>query len=120
MDIRPAAMTPAQPRGGVELVAYVVTAPCIDSNDRSCIDQCPVDCIYQGSRMVYINPDECIECGACEPVCPVDAIFNEFDLPAQAHHYAEINAEFCAASGATGGAIGFRGGSDHPAVAATP
>ncbi len=53
---------------------YVITAECIDVNDQSCVDECPVDCIYVGERKLYINPGECIDCGACEPVCPVDAI----------------------------------------------
>src|SRR3954468_14590900 len=42
--------------------------------DKSCMDECPVDCIYEGGRKLYINPIECIDCGACEPVCPVEAI----------------------------------------------
>jgi NAD-dependent dihydropyrimidine dehydrogenase PreA subunit len=53
---------------------YVIAAACIDINDRSCVDECPVDCIYEGSRKLYIHPSECIDCGACEPVCPVEAI----------------------------------------------
>ena len=55
-------------------MTYVVTAACIDVLDRSCIDECPVDCIYEGERKMYVHPQECIDCGACEPVCPVDAI----------------------------------------------
>lgn len=53
---------------------FVVGGPCIDTLDRSCVEECPVDCIYEGERKVYINPIECIDCGACEPVCPVEAI----------------------------------------------
>ena len=53
---------------------YVIASPCIDVNDKSCIEECPVDCIYEGERKSYINPKECIDCGACEPVCPVEAI----------------------------------------------
>jgi NAD-dependent dihydropyrimidine dehydrogenase PreA subunit len=56
-------------------VAYVIGASCIDVTDRACLDVCPVDCIYVGDRKSYINANECIECGACEPECPVDAIF---------------------------------------------
>jgi len=52
----------------------MIGAACIDVQDRSCVDQCPVDCIYEGSRKLYINPDECIDCGACEMVCPVNAV----------------------------------------------
>ncbi len=56
-------------------MSYVIGADCIDVNDRACVDVCPVDCIYVGDRKSYINPTECIECGACEPECPVEAIF---------------------------------------------
>jgi len=62
-------------------VTYVIAEPCIDVLDRSCVDECPVDCIYEGARALYIHPDECVECGACEPVCPVEAIFYEDDVP---------------------------------------
>ncbi|MGO3327539.1 ferredoxin [Gordonia sp. (in: high G+C Gram-positive bacteria)] len=53
---------------------YVIASPCVDTMDRSCTEECPVDCIYEGDRKLYINPKECIDCGACEPVCPVEAI----------------------------------------------
>ena len=53
---------------------YVIASPCIDVNDKACVEECPVDCIYEGERKSYINPKECIDCGACEPVCPVEAI----------------------------------------------
>ncbi|WP_040699011.1 ferredoxin [Nocardia vinacea] len=53
---------------------YVIASPCIDVMDKSCMEECPVDCIYEGDRKLYINPKECIDCGACEPVCPVQAI----------------------------------------------
>jgi len=56
-------------------MSYVIGPECIDVNDRSCMDECPVDCIYDGERKAYINPAECIDCGACEVVCPVEAIF---------------------------------------------
>ncbi len=55
-------------------MSYVIGADCIDILDRSCVDVCPVDCIYEGDRKSYINPDECIDCGACEVECPVGAI----------------------------------------------
>ena len=60
-------------------MTYVISEPCIDVKDKSCIEECPVDCIYEGDRMLYIHPDECVDCGACEPVCPVEAIFYEDD-----------------------------------------
>ena len=53
---------------------YVIASPCIDIMDQACVEECPVDCIYEGERKLYINPKECIDCGACEPVCPVEAI----------------------------------------------
>ncbi len=56
-------------------MTYVIALPCVDLKDRACVDECPVDCIYEGDRMLYIHPDECVDCGACEPVCPVEAIF---------------------------------------------
>ena len=62
-------------------MTYVIALPCVDLKDRACIDECPVDCIYEGDRMLYIHPDECVDCGACEPVCPVEAIYYEDDLP---------------------------------------
>jgi NAD-dependent dihydropyrimidine dehydrogenase PreA subunit len=55
-------------------MAYVIGAACIDVMDRSCIEECPVDCIYEGQRKLYIHPTECIDCGACEVACPTDAI----------------------------------------------
>jgi len=61
-------------------MTYVIALPCVDLKDKTCIEECPVDCIYEGERMLYIHPDECIDCGACEPVCPVEAIAYEEDL----------------------------------------
>ncbi|HEX6197147.1 MAG TPA: ferredoxin [Jiangellaceae bacterium] len=75
-------------------MTYVIGEPCIDIMDRACVDECPVDCIYEGGRSLYIQPDECIDCGACEPVCPVEAIFYEDDLPADLQQYKEDNARF--------------------------
>ena len=64
-------------------MAYVITEPCIDVKDATCVDVCPVDCIHttDDDRQYYINPDLCIDCAACEPVCPVNAIFFEDDVP---------------------------------------
>ena len=55
-------------------MSFVIGPPCVDVMDNSCIEECPVDCIYEGERMRYIHPGECIDCGACEAVCPVEAI----------------------------------------------
>ncbi|MCK9496136.1 MAG: ferredoxin family protein [Dehalococcoidia bacterium] len=75
-------------------MTYVITQPCIDTMDQSCVDVCPVDCIHfeEGvDKMLYIDPDECIDCGACEPACPVSAIFAEDDTPEDQTRFLEIN-----------------------------
>lgn len=75
-------------------MTYTITSACIDVTDRSCVDVCPVDCIHfeEGvDRMLYIDPDECIDCGACEPACPVSAIFAEDDVPEGERVFTEIN-----------------------------
>ncbi len=73
-------------------MAYVIAEPCINVKDKACVEVCPVDCIYEGPEMLYIHPDECIDCGACEPVCPVTAIFAEDDVPDGQKEYTEIDA----------------------------
>lgn len=97
---------------------YVIADPCRGVCDTSCVDVCPVDCIhpavdieelrevrdsggedalvekYGPDVQLYIDPDECISCGACEPMCPVQAIFEEDEIPEKWEHYIEINAEF--------------------------
>lgn len=97
---------------------YVIAQPCEGVCDTACVDVCPVDCIYgpapiedlraaleEGGEellkerfgekvQLYIHPDECISCGACEPECPVNAIFVEDELPDKWVHYTEINADF--------------------------
>lgn len=83
-------------------MTFVVTSACIDIKDRLCIDQCPVECIYQGERMVYIDPNECIDCGACAPACPQGAIFRDDDLPDSLVEFAVANREFVAAIGEAG------------------
>jgi NAD-dependent dihydropyrimidine dehydrogenase PreA subunit len=75
-------------------MTYIIAQPCVDLKDRACVDECPVDCIYEGNRMLYIHPDECVDCGACEPVCPVEAIYYEDDVPDEWKDYTEANAEF--------------------------
>jgi NAD-dependent dihydropyrimidine dehydrogenase PreA subunit len=54
-------------------MSFVITDACVDVLDKSCTEECPVDCIYEGDRKMYINPVECIDCGACEQVCPMSA-----------------------------------------------
>ena len=75
-------------------MTYVIGEPCIDIVDRACVDECPVDCIYEGDRALYIHPDECVDCGACEPVCPVEAIFYEDDLPDVLQPFLKDNENF--------------------------
>jgi NAD-dependent dihydropyrimidine dehydrogenase PreA subunit len=75
-------------------MTYVIAQPCTDVKDKSCIEECPVDCIYEGGRALYINPDECVECGACEPVCPVEAVYYHDDLPLEFLPSLESNAAF--------------------------
>ncbi|MDR1264111.1 MAG: ferredoxin family protein [Propionibacteriaceae bacterium] len=102
-------------------MAYVIALPCVDTMDKACVDECPVDCIYEGNRMLYINPVECVDCGACEPACPVEAIFYEDDLPTEYAGYRDINATFFDGLGSPGGAS--RLGpvdKDHPVVEALP
>lgn len=72
----------------------MIALPCVDVKDRACIDECPVDCIYEGERSLYIHPDECVDCGACEPVCPVEAIYYEDDLPGEFEPFLADNARF--------------------------
>ncbi|HEX5495196.1 MAG TPA: ferredoxin [Mycobacteriales bacterium] len=77
-------------------MTYVIGRSCVDVLDRACVEECPVDCIYEGGRSLYIHPDECVDCGACEPVCPVEAIYYEDDLPEPWRIHAEDNARFFA------------------------
>ena len=75
-------------------MTYVIGKPCVDVKDRACVDECPVDCIYEGERSLYIHPTECVDCGACETVCPVEAIYYEDDLPEDEIPYLADNAAF--------------------------
>lgn len=75
-------------------MTFVITAACIDVRDESCIEVCPVDCIYvdEEDRMCFVHPTECIDCAACESACPVGAIFVDSAVPRQALEFTEINA----------------------------
>jgi NAD-dependent dihydropyrimidine dehydrogenase PreA subunit len=77
-------------------VAYVIVQPCIGVKDASCVEVCPVDCIHSddAAQMYYIDPDECIDCGACVDPCPVDAIFPEDEVPEQWRDFIKINADY--------------------------
>jgi NAD-dependent dihydropyrimidine dehydrogenase PreA subunit len=108
---------------------YVIAEPCIDVMDKACMDECPVDCIYEGGRKLYINPVECIDCGACEPSCPVEAITQDRGVAEGHEDFVEDNARFFDivlpgrddAIGAPGGASGLgRIGADTDLVAHFP
>lgn len=80
-------------------MTYVITDACTDVKDKSCIKECPVDCIYEGDKQLFINPVDCVDCGACVPVCPVDAIYYEGELPEDKKVFIEINREFFSRNG---------------------
>ncbi len=110
-------------------MTYVIGQPCVDIVDRACVDECPVDCIYEGKRALYIHPEECVDCGACEPVCPVEAIYYEDDLPEDLVPYLADNELFftqtldgqVAPLGSPGGAAKLGAlGVDTPLVAGLP
>lgn len=110
-------------------MTYVIGSACIDVMDKSCVTECPADCIYEGARSMYINPDECVDCGACRIACRVDAIAYESDLDDDELPYLADNAAFFdtvlpgrdTALGSPGGAAAVgRLGVDTPLVAAMP
>ncbi|HEY0557958.1 MAG TPA: ferredoxin family protein [Thermoanaerobaculia bacterium] len=70
---------------------YVITEPCVGTKNAACVDVCPVDCIHESSNQYYVDPEVCIDCGACEPACPVQAIFNETEVPSQWTSYIQTN-----------------------------
>lgn len=110
-------------------MTYVIGSACVDVMDKSCVAECPADCIYEGARSLYINPDECVDCGACKIACRVDAIEFETDLSDDELWHLEDNAAFFSSAlpgrdeplGNPGGAhsVG-RVGVDTPKVAAMP
>ena len=75
---------------------YVVAEPCIKCKYTDCVEVCPVDCFKEGPNFLVIDPEECIDCGACVPECPTEAIFLDEDLPAKWTDYIEINARLTA------------------------
>ncbi|HEV7718559.1 MAG TPA: ferredoxin [Arsenicitalea sp.] len=106
-------------------MAYVIASTCIDVKDGACQEVCPVESIYEGGRMMYIHPDECINCGLCLSICPVAAIYSEDDLPANEKSFAAINVEFFGDEvtgwGSPGGADAKHiSPLDHPVVASHP
>jgi NAD-dependent dihydropyrimidine dehydrogenase PreA subunit len=105
---------------------FFIAGDCLDVLDKSCTEECPVDCIYEGDRKMYINPRECIDCGACEPVCPVTAISSDLRIAEEKKPWRDDNAAFFAEVlpgrdapvGSPGGAHGERVGVDTPFAAA--
>jgi ferredoxin len=72
-------------------MAYVVAEPCVNCKYTDCVTVCPVECFYEAENILYIHPDECIDCGACVPECPVQAIFPADEVPAEWTHWTAIN-----------------------------
>lgn len=72
-------------------MAHIICEPCNDCKFTDCVEVCPVNCFYEGDNRLYINPDECIDCRACVPVCPVEAIFAEEDVPEKWKSFVELN-----------------------------
>jgi ferredoxin len=77
---------------GMEMT-HVVTQPCVGCRYTDCVVVCPVECFYEGEKMLYIHPDECIDCEACVAECPVEAIFHEDNVPSEWQSYIAMNAE---------------------------
>lgn len=75
-------------------MTFVITQPCIGTTDQSCVEVCPVDCIHDVGQMLVVDPGECIDCGACESECPVEAIFVEDAVPEDQRPFIAINAAF--------------------------
>ena len=80
-------------------MTYVITEPCIDVKDATCVDVCPVDCIHttDDDKLYFIDPEICIDCEACVFVCPVDAIFYEDDVPEKWRSFTELNSDYFSA-----------------------
>ena len=76
-------------------MTYIVTDACIKCKYMDCVEVCPVDCFYEGENFLVINPDECIDCGVCEPECPVEAILP--DTEGRAAEWVETNRQYSAA-----------------------
>ena len=79
--------------GDLATMTHVVCQPCYDCKYTDCVVVCPVECFYEGERMLYIHPDECIDCEACVPECPVEAIFLDENVPEEWRSYVQLNAD---------------------------
>ncbi len=89
-------------------MAFVVCEPCQDCKYTDCVTVCPMDCFYQDEEMLYIDPAECIDCEACVPECPVQAIFHEGNVPAPWTQFIQLNAERALTLNVSGGNITVR------------
>ncbi|WP_455221095.1 ferredoxin FdxA [Kaarinaea lacus] len=74
-------------------MTYVVTEDCIKCKYTDCVEVCPVDCFHEGPNFLVIDPEECIDCSLCEPECPIEAIFDEDDVPEDQKQFIALNAE---------------------------
>ena len=101
-------------------MAFTVAEPCIGVKDHACVEQCPVECFYEGTDQLYIHPDECIDCGACVAVCPVVAIFANDDVPENWKAYIDKNAKAFTATHANDCKCGFCDEGTHIATGSLP
>jgi ferredoxin len=102
-------------------MTYVITEACIDVKDKACVDVCPVSCIYIEDdgldRKLYIHPDECIDCGACEPECPVSSIFQQEAVPAEWAEFIDLDRKWTTGDEAAKNAVRARIDELHPELA---
>ena len=89
-------------------MAFVVCEPCHDCKYTDCVVVCPCDCFYQDDAQLYIDRERCIDCEACVPECPVEAIFHEANVPSQWRHFVQLNAARTSALKAADGEITLR------------
>ena len=75
-------------------MAFIVGSACINCKHTDCVEVCPVECFYEGENTLVIDPEECIDCGACEPECPVEAIFEESEIPEEWAKFIPLNYEY--------------------------
>jgi NAD-dependent dihydropyrimidine dehydrogenase PreA subunit len=89
--IRSSSGAAAPVSSGGAVMPFIIAEPCIGVKDKSCVEVCPVNCIYEGDDQFYIHPDECIDCQACEAACPVQAIFPDNGVPEKWSSFIEKN-----------------------------